>query len=234
MAATLLILKAGETLPELRPRGDFEDWFAARLGRPGVRLLVARPYLGEGLPLARGLSGVLVTGAAASVYDADPWIPQAAGFLLGAASLGVPILGVCFGHQLVADAFGGKVMKNPRGRELGTAEVTLTEAGQGDPLFAGLGPRLTVQASHQDTVALLPPGGRILAENANSPVQALAVGEHVRGVQFHPEFDAELVRSYLGAEGTAEGLAQHLSAVRDSPDGRAVLENWMTHFVLRS
>lgn len=242
MTDVILILKAGETLPSVKSRrGDFESWFVAGLDRPGVRFEVVRPYAGERLPLARDFAGVVVTGSPGSVTDDDPWIPEAAGFLLGASLSGIPILGVCFGHQLVADAFGGKIMKNPRGRELGTTEVRLTDAGHADPLFEGLGPVLTIQESHSDVVALIPEGSTILAQNQMSEVQALAVNDHVHGVQFHPEFDADIVRGYvearaadLAAERGEAGLQTLREQIRDADDGRTVLGNWMKHYVRKA
>ena len=188
MNGPLLLLKTGDAVaPVQRARGDFDVLFREGLG---VDLKVVEVHKGDPLPLARGLAGVVVTGSSASVYDPDDWIAEAAGFVLGASSLGVPILGVCFGHQLVADALGGQVVRSPQGREMGTVTVALTAEGRADPLFEGLPDLLQVQESHQDVVVRLPPGAVRLAGNPHTSVQAFAVGAHVRAVQFHPEFDA--------------------------------------------
>ena len=242
MNGPLVLLKTGDAVPPVqRARGDFEVLFREGLG---VDLELVQVHKGDPLPLARGLAGVVVTGSSASVYDPDDWIAEAAGFVLGASSLGVPILGVCFGHQLVADALGGQVVRSPKGREMGTVTVALTAEGRADPLFAGLPDLLQVQESHQDVVVRLPPGAVRLAGNQHTEVQAFALADHVRAVQFHPEFDATVSRGYLearadrvAAEAEARGedpeaaVAAVRASIRDSDHGRTLLGNWLDAFV---
>jgi GMP synthase (glutamine-hydrolysing) len=241
----ILILKTGETVPNLKAtRGDFEDWFAGALGGPRERFTVVRPDTGDLLPRPTAFAGIVITGSPASVTEEAGWIGEAAGYVLGAARAGVPVLGVCFGHQLIADAFGGRVERSPEGREMGTVTVDLTEDGAADPLFAGLPRRLVVQQSHEDAVAAMPEGAVHLAGNAHTACQAFALGEHVRAVQFHPEFDGEITRGYvearadrLAADAAARGLdpdarvAAVRAGVADSDHGRQVLRNWHRHFV---
>lgn len=238
----ILILKTGDAVPAVRARrGDYDAWFEAALGE---RCRVSSVHAGDPLPRVAGLGGLLVTGSSALVSDPDPWIAEAAGLVLGAVSAGVPILGVCFGHQLVADALGGRVGTNPNGREIGTCEISLTEAGRADPLFEGLDERFLVQESHRDAVLALPPGATTLASNAKTAEQAFAVGEHVRCVQFHPEFDADVMRGYV--EGRADAIADEarargedpdvvLAAIRrgisETPSGLRILRSWLRHFV---
>src|ERR1700694_5580914 len=201
----VLILQAGSADPALRARfGDYPDWFARHLAAR-VELRVVRPYE-QVLPPLVGFDGLIMTGSPKSVVDPEPWMDGAAGSLLEAARTR-PVLGVCFGHQLLARALGGRVERNPRGREAGTAAVRLTPEGARDALFGRLGSPLLVQQTHEDHVAALPAGATLLAENEMSPVQAFAWGETVRCVQFHPEFDAE--RSRLLAEVRRERLDLH-------------------------
>jgi GMP synthase (glutamine-hydrolysing) len=259
----VLILQAGSTHPAVRARfGDYGDWFA-RLVAPRAACRVIRAWE-EKLPDLAGFDGVLMTGSPRSVTEPEPWIDEAAGYMLDAARTRA-VLGVCFGHQLLARALGGRVERNPRGREAGTTEVSLTEDGARDPLFAGVpgttartgvdgrpagepgtaragepgtGPRtILVQQTHEDHVAELPPGASLLATNSMSQVQAYAVGDAVRCVQFHPEMDAE--RSRLLAEVRRERLDQQapggarlvLASIRVTPDGERVLVNWLARFV---
>jgi GMP synthase (glutamine-hydrolysing) len=231
----VLVLQAGSCDPAVRAAlGDFPDWFARRLA-PRVALRVVRPYEAPLTPLA-GFDAVLVTGSPRSVVTPEPWMDAAAAWLLEVARTR-PVLGVCFGHQLLARALGGEVIRNPRGREAGTAEVALTDAGRADPLFAGCPERMLLQQTHEDHVSRVPARATVLAVNDFSPVQAFAWGDAVRCVQFHPEMDAAHSRAY-GACRAARydaqcpgGAAAVVASIRESPHGALVLDNWLGRFV---
>ena len=231
----VLIVQAGSADEAMRARfGDYPAWFA-RLLASRVELEVVRPYERE-LPSPSRYDGVLMTGSPRSVLDGEPWMDAAGAWLLDAARTR-PVLGVCFGHQLIAHTLGARVEPNPRGREAGTTEVRLTDTGAGDPLFSGVPRALSVQQTHEDHVAQLPAGAVLLAENDFSPVQAYAVGDAIRCLQFHPEMDAE--RSRLLAEVRRErldhqapgGFRHVVASIRVSPDAGRVLHNWLERFV---
>jgi len=230
----VLVVQCGSVGREVVRRfGDFPEWFARRLA-PLTALRVARPYA-ERLPPLTGLDGVLVTGSLSSVTRPQPWMEETALYLLDAARH-IPVLGVCFGHQLLAWALGGRVEQNPLGMEAGTREVRLTEAGRRDPLLEGLPERLRVQQFHQDHVPGVPPGSTLLAEGSLSPVQAFASG-HVRAVQFHPEIDPPVMRYLAESQGEAldrlapGGAAAVSSSIRDAPESVQVLRNWAVRVV---
>ncbi len=107
------------------------------------------------------------------------------------------MLGVCYGHQLLAQTLGGKIGWSANGEEIGTVMIELTPEGHKDPLLAGLPGTLTVQSSHSQSVLALPPGARLLARNAHEPIQGFAFGSNIWGFQFHPEFDADVSRAYI-------------------------------------
>lgn len=231
----VLIIQAGSAHPRVRERyGDYTDWFA-RLIAPRAALRVTRPYE-EKLPDLAGFDGVLMTGSPRTVTAPEPWMDEAGAYLLNAARTR-PVLGVCFGHQLVARALGGRVERNPRGREAGTVEVSLTEDGARDPLFRGSPGTISVQQTHEDHVPEIPSGATLLATNAMSPVQAYAVGDALRCVQFHPEIDAgrsrllNEVRRELLDEQAPGGACAVLGSIRVTPEGERVLQNWLTWFV---
>ena len=200
MRATTLVLKAGTTLAGLRERrGDYEDWIVAGLGVPRQRVRVVAVYAGEPLPAPDAPTAVVVTGSAAMVSEREPWSEKAAAWLRDAAHAGTPLLGICYGHQLLGHALGGRVGPNPRGREMGTLRVDLRAEAQDDPLLGGFESPLAVQATHVESVLELPPGARPLASSPADPHHAFAWGERAWGLQFHPEFDADVMRAYLEA-----------------------------------
>ncbi len=231
----VLILQAGSADPTVRAAlGDYPAWFARHLAAR-VEVRVTRPYE-ERLPPLAPFHGLVMTGSPLSVTWPEPWMDEAAGYMVDAARTR-PVLGVCFGHQLLAKALGGRVEPNPRGREGGTAEVELTEAGARDPLFAGLPRRFHAQQMHADHVVELPPRATLLATNGFSPAQAFAVGEAIRCIQFHPEMDArrsrllgEARRELLDAEAPGGAMAV-LGSIQVTPEAEQSLTNWLERFV---
>lgn len=215
-APRLLLVHAGPALPGLVRRfGDFDRWFLEALRGLPARLGVVRPFAGERLPVD-GFDAVVMTGSYASVRDRAAWMLDAEDWLRSLVHREVPFFGVCFGHQLLGSALGGRVVKNPRGLELGTVPVQLTPDGLRDPLFAPFGPTLLVHETHEDMVTDLPDGVRVLASNDWTPVQALAAGPCAWGVQFHPEFTRESLAE-------AADLAGREAAIGEAPAGRALL-----------
>jgi GMP synthase (glutamine-hydrolysing) len=133
----------------------------------------------------RDFDAVVVTGSRSSVYWDDDWIAPLVDYVADAHEAGVPVLGVCFGHQVLAEALGGTV-EDMGAFELGYREVDRTGD---DPVFAGVPETFTTFTTHGDAVTELPPGATLLAEN-DYGVHAFRVGDSV-GVQFHPEYDNE-------------------------------------------
>jgi GMP synthase (glutamine-hydrolysing) len=221
----LLVIKTGSAMPELTARrGDFEHWIAAAVAPLATR--VVDVVSGEPLPRPEDVSGVIVTGSSAMVSDREAWSECTADWLRGAVATDRPVLGICYGHQLLAHAFGGRVGRNPRGREVGTIDVTFRVAG--DPLLDFLPVRARFQASHVESVLELPPGIRPLAWSRLDPHHALRFGRVAWGVQFHPEFDADVSRSYVSTrrdELADEGLDPDtiLAGCGDAPHGTALL-----------
>ena len=198
MAAATLIIKAGQKLACLAGKtGDFEDWIAAGLG-PGAGAIDVVDVRGEAtLPLPGSCGRVLVTGSAAMVTDHEPWAEATAAWLRDSVALGTPVLGICFGHQLLAHALGGRVDTNASGVEVGTVTVELTDAARDDPLLGGLPERFEANMSHRQSVLELPSGAIRLATTAVDPYAAFAFGGNAWGMQFHPEFDATVTRAHV-------------------------------------
>jgi GMP synthase (glutamine-hydrolysing) len=225
----LLILKLGDTLPDLAARrGDFEDWFISGLGQDESQIQVFDPRSDADFPPFDELAGVLLTGSHTMVTEHLDWSEQTAAWTKKAVETGLPTLGVCYGHQLLAHAFGGQVGNNPRGTQEGTTSVELTLDGLNDPLLGGLGSTFTAQVSHAQSVLELPSEATRLASDDWDANQAFRIGEKAWGVQFHPEMDADIASTYIHAE--SEGLKaegqnpeQILATVCETPIAAKIL-----------
>lgn len=222
MKLPLLIIKTGRTIePLLRRRGDFEDWFRQGLGCSGARVVDVEA--GERLPTVSEVGAAVITGSPAMVSDRLPWSENTAAWLREAMAHGVWLLGVCYGHQLLAHALGAPVGPNPRGPEVGTSRVELTPEGALDPLVGHLRTGFLAQTIHYEAVLSPPVGARLLGTSARDPCQAFALGERVWGLQFHPEFDAEVLSTYVSERREdlrADGLDPEaiLDGIRETPE----------------
>jgi GMP synthase (glutamine-hydrolysing) len=229
----VIIVKVGSTLPALLARkGDFEDWVVSGMGAANGDVKVVDARDGNPLPDYDEIAGVIVPGSHEMVTEHLPWSERVAAWLPGLVARGIPTLGICYGHQLLAYALGGEVGDNPHGREYGTIAIHLEEDARDDPLLGGLSKPVEVHVSHTQSVLRLPPGARRLAYSARDANEVFVVGDTAWGVQFHPEFDAEVVTEYIGhsasilrAEGQdPTGLA---AGCHDTPDGATILRRFL-------
>ncbi len=228
----LVIVKLGDTFPHLREaRGDFEHWIADGLGATSLPLLVLDPRLGDSLPSPDTIAGVVVTGSHAMVSHREPWSERTAQWLTTLVAHGTPLLGICFGHQLLAHAMGGEAGDHPGGTEIGTVEIGLTEAARTDALMRGLPAHFDAHAAHQQSALRLPEDAVLLASNAYEPHQAFRLGERAWGVQFHPEFDAASMRAYV--DSMADALSSKgvdVAALRDRVKATAIAAQLLGRF----
>ena len=228
----VLIIKTGNTVQSIpREKGDFEQWIAAALDIDEEKVLVSNVPAGELLPEYGEVSGVVVTGSAAMVTERLPWSEYAAQWLRGVGGTDTPVLGICYGHQLLAHALGGVVDYHPGGREIGTTYVTLTDASTGDPLCSGIEQQFTAHVSHMQTVIQLPEAATVLACNSFEPHQAVRYCSNVWGVQFHPEFSEEVMLAYLKERSVKlaeEGfdVKALLESVEPTPHADRMLKNF--------
>jgi GMP synthase (glutamine-hydrolysing) len=232
MNAPFLILETGKPVAPLRRHGDFAHWIRVAAGLSRDDAVVVDVERGESLPSREGFAGVIVSGSGAMVTDRHDWSEAVAAWLRDAAHAGLPLFGICYGHQLLAHALGGEVGDNPRGREMGTVEVELLPAAAEDALFEAIPARFTAQSTHLQSVLRLPDGAIALARSAGDDCQAFRWGECAWGVQFHPEFSATHMRGYIRARKVAlqrEGLDPQalLAAVGAAPDARRVLRRFV-------
>ena len=229
-----LILETGQPVPSLKRHGGFPHWIRVAAGLDGREVKICNVAEGEALPKADDFSGVLITGSGAMVTERADWSERSAEWLREAAHAGVPMFGICYGHQLLAHALGGEVGYNPVGREMGTVELELHDHAGHDPLFAGLPNAFPAQATHLQSVLRAPDGATVLARSAQDGCHAFRWREHVWGVQFHPEFSTAHMRGYVHEKREAlagEGRCPHRLArsVSAAPHARRVLRRFVRH-----
>ena len=200
----LYILKTGTTFPETRARlGDFDDWIAAGLGRHPLSVRTVDVHNGAPLPPLGSARGFVITGSHAMVTDEAPWSVALERYVRRAVSRNVPLLGICYGHQLIAKALGGRSGYNPRGKEIGSVAVATTHHGRRDPILRGLPRRFSAHVTHAQSAIKLPRRARILAGNPHDPHQAVRFASCCWGVQIHPEFDRGIMQAYIFAQEAA-------------------------------
>ena len=234
MTAPFLIFETGQPVATMRRHGSFAHWIRVAAGLERDETVVVDVQRGDALPTREGFAGTIVTGSAAMVTEHHGWSERSAGWLRAAAHAGMPLLGICYGHQLIAHALGGEVGDNPAGREMGTVHLDLHPPAADDPLFAGLPLQFPAQATHLQSVLRLPHGATALARSAQDEAHAFRWGDAVWGLQFHPEFSTTHMRGYIRARSEAlarEGrsgqrLAREVSA---APQARQVLRRFVRH-----
>lgn len=226
----------------IEQHGDYDAMFKAVLDRLEVQTEVVDAFAGAPLPPVQAYDMAIITGSPQSVVEPEPWVDALAEWSRQAHAAGRPVLGVCYGHQLLAYAHGGRVQPSLRGLEMGTYDIELTEAGQDDPLLGALsdGPHLRFHEVHGDVVTELPPGAVHLAKNAHTELQGFRLGAHTWAVQFHPEFTLPIMELYLDARADrvramaeAAGLdpeaelAKARASLTDAPHGPALLRRFV-------
>ncbi|MDR1082219.1 MAG: glutamine amidotransferase [Deltaproteobacteria bacterium] len=190
MTGPLLILQAGNIPRRYGLRDSFGDMFVKHADLQPGSFWVTDVSRSPRFPKdPRDYCGYIVTGSLSMVTARPVWSLKLTDFLLRVAEKRVPLLGVCYGHQIVARALGGRVGWNPAGLEMGTHEVTLAPGAETHPLLCGLPGSFPANLCHAQSVLAPPSGARILASSSHDPCQIMSWGEKVLTVQFHPEFD---------------------------------------------
>jgi GMP synthase (glutamine-hydrolysing) len=226
----IVIIKTGTPVPRVKEtRGEFADLITQAIGPAWSGGYGVADVLSGDLPDPRAAAAFVITGSAANVHTRDPWMLRAEAWLREVVAAGTPTFGICFGHQILAQALGGEVQRNPRGREMGSVAI---DCEAHDPLFEGLPDRFLANVTHVDSVVRLPPGAAALARSEREDHQAIRFSETCVGVQFHPEIDGEVMRAYVETRRDAleaEGfdVDAMLAGVLEGEAGRQTLQNFV-------
>lgn len=238
MPRPVLIMLTGDVPGKIiRRTGNFDAMFLRMADYTDVGAVVRDVAKGEMPDDPDRYSGVIVTGSPAMVTDEEPWSVANGMWLRRAWEAGRPILGVCYGHQLMAQAFGGTADYLPYRMELGTHVVTMHSGVPRHPLLPELPSSFAVNLIHSQTARVLPSGATVLAHNENDPHQIVSYGPNAVSLQFHPEFDGAVTRAYIDliagveqpeGQAAAKGIRLGLPA-RDTPESAAILRHFVTH-----
>ncbi len=226
----IAILETG--VPPEALRDDYDD-YPARF----------RTLLGDGVPTTRfnvqegrlpddpsAFEGVVVTGSAAGVYEDHFWIPRLIDWLQAARGR-TRILGICFGHQAMAQAFGGRVEKSDRGWGVGLHRYDILGH---EPWMFPKADSVAIPVSHQDQVVAVSPDARVIAACAFTPHAGLAWGADAVSFQCHPEFQpayaAALVELRRGR--IPDAVADEAITSLRRPNDRALMTAWIRAFLL--
>ncbi|MEO0649598.1 MAG: gamma-glutamyl-gamma-aminobutyrate hydrolase family protein [Planctomycetota bacterium] len=214
----------------LDPKGGAHNY----LPRFGDRPAEVAPIAHAACPTsAEPFSAIFVTGSGASVCAPTPWVEAAAALMRDAAEREVPVLGICFGHQLLPYAlFGASHVRKAPTPELGWVEIERTRE---HPLLEGYGPRFTAFESHRDEVLLVDDELEVFARNEACAVQAFQVrGLPHYGVQFHPEMGLGEIEALIAertgeSEGAGFDAETLLAAKRDTRElGDRIVANFLS------
>lgn len=230
------LLQCDDVAPELcAAHGNYPAMFEALFQRvePTLEFRVWRCLDGEIPEELEAVDAWMTTGSKFGVNDGLPWIAALEAFVRDLWAADKPLVGICFGHQLMAKALGGEVAKSDRGWGVGLSFNRVTERTD---WMVPWQPGLDLLVSHQDQVARRPPGARVLGGSDFCPRYLMQVGEHFLGVQGHPEFTKAYSRDLMalraesiGHDRVRQGRAS-LSAVVDA----TLMVRWILAFVRRA
>ena len=193
-----------------RGLGRFEPWLAAS----GITMHIVDGV--SGLPnTLDGYHGLILLGGGFMPTDDEiaGWLPDERRLAEEAIATGIPTLGICLGAQIIAHVAGGTVEADSGTPERGSTPLTQTDAGARDALFADVPPSFTAIENHRDAITALPPGAVLLASSAHCVNQAFRLGDHIWGVQFHPEVGADVTARWSVEDAAADGF-DHATLVR--------------------
>jgi len=221
----LAILEAGAPPPALEEEfGRYPAMFESLLG------LDARTYDVEAGALPPDVTrhdAYLITGSSAGVYDDLPWIPKLSTFLRAARGK-ARLVGICFGHQIMAEAFGGRVEKSAKGWGAGLHSYPIVAR----PAWLDGPPLVSAPASHQDQVVSQPPGTEIVASSLFTPYAALAWTDFSAiSFQFHPEFSPDFAKALIAQRYDRVPDPDAAIASLDGPNDNQRVGDWIRRFL---
>ncbi len=217
------------------PLGGVDGWFRAALRKcdPAVEVKTVRASAPEWEKEVAWADAVMISGSPRDAFTDDEWTHGLMAKVARLLEERKPVLGVCYGHQILGRVAGGKVERCENGWELGETRVEITPEGANSPLLEGLPKQMNVMQSHRDCILAIPEKGVLLASSPHTRVQAAQWAERVFGVQFHPEFTGEVIRAVWAErrdkwrDQVKFSLDEKLDQAKECPDGLAIFRNFL-------
>ena len=221
----VVIYSNGPGLPEIvKEYGHSSDWIPNIVNNNKVNFIIKKAYENDFDSDVKA-DAFILTGSKYSVYNKSPWIEELKKHVKKLIHENNYILGICFGHQILADCLGAEVVKNKLGWELGSYKINLSEKGLQSKLFNGFSRQEIVYESHQDTVTNIPSNLDILASSKKSN-QSFSYNDKIYGVQFHPEFSKEVTRKLMDLR-IENGVSVDSNVLLNAEKSSLVLSNFL-------
>ncbi len=243
MRAKQLLLVDAVTWTSDHPVGhelrNVPGWFSNTLNDvEGVELNTCHIEDDLDRALDRDVHGVIISGSPRNAWESEPETQNLLLFLRTCLMHRIPVLGVCYGHQLIARFLRGTVQPHPEGLQLNNTEIELTPAGRACQLFKGMRTKFKAISGHADYVPDLPPNCQLLATSEHTRVQAFKFQNLLYGVQFHPEFTEDIIK-FLWTPRVADwkdkvsfDLAGRIESMKDPSPTHTIIQNFANYLAL--
>ncbi len=226
----LYIIKTGSTFTNTKMQfKDFEYWIIDHLENKNVKIIDVQK--GDKLPDTKDCDGIIITGSHSMVTEENIWSVKIEKWLKNIVAEDIHTLAICYGHQLLAKALDGVSDYHPKGIEIGTGIIELTDEAKEDKLFSHLPKNFYAHTIHSQSAIKLPSGAIRVASNPHDINHAFRIKNNIWGVQFHPEFDENSMASYIKEVSKNKGFDKKeeqelLNGVKATPHATSLLKRF--------
>ncbi|ADG93040.1 glutamine amidotransferase class-I [Arcobacter nitrofigilis DSM 7299] len=225
----LFIIKAGITFADTKKENkDFDTWVIEKLDNSNLDIEVIHIQEKIYFPNIDEVAGVIITGSHSMVTDEEHWSVAIEKWIPTLIQNDIPLLGICYGHQLLGKSLGGVSGYHKAGIEIGTVEINLCDEVKNDKLFKDMPTTFMAHTIHSQSVLELPSGSVLLAYNKHDKNHAFRVGKNAWGVQFHPEYNETIMKSYIKEVGKTKDINTDIliEKIKKTPYANLVLKRF--------
>lgn len=233
------LLQCDHVDKELRTKfGDHSDFFCNLFEKyaPEVSMDIFDIQKDEYPDWKNNYHGFIGTGSRFSVYDDIPWIGKFKDYIIELYDNKIKFIGICFGHQMIAETLGGKCLQSERGWGLGVKTAAINKKQHW--MSPGMSPELDnfrLILTHKDQIETLPPESTVIGGNDHCPYSMITVGNHFLGIQGHPEFTAPFVKELMQSrlELIGHQVVEEAEKTLDQKTDEAIVVQWMVNFIAK-